>query len=56
MSDGSGLELCKEVREKVNFPIVFFTANDTEEDMVKGFEIGCDDYISKPLDVYKRQK
>ena len=31
LSDWSGLELCKEVREKVNFPIVFFTANDTEE-------------------------
>lgn len=51
LSDGSGLELCKEVREKVNFPIVFFTANDTEEDMVKGFEIGCDDYISKPFSI-----
>ena len=51
LSDGSGLELCKEIREKVNFPIVFFTANDTEEDMVKGFETGCDDYISKPFSV-----
>lgn len=51
LPDGSGLDLCKEVREKVNFPIVFFTANDTEEDMVKGFESGGDDYISKPFSV-----
>lgn len=51
LPDGNGLELCKEIREHVNFPIVFFTANDTEGDMVKGFECGCDDYISKPFSV-----
>ena len=51
LPDGNGLELCKEVRDKVDFPIVFFTANDTEEDMVKGFETGCDDYIAKPFSV-----
>lgn len=51
LPDGNGLELCKEVRDKADFPIVFFTANDTEEDMVKGFETGCDDYIAKPFSV-----
>lgn len=51
LPDGDGLDLCKDVREKGNFKIVFFTANDTEEDMVKGFESGCDDYISKPFSV-----
>ncbi|WP_346931175.1 response regulator transcription factor [Clostridium sp.] len=51
LHDGNGLEFCKEVRDKVDFPIVFFTANDTEEDMVKGFETGCDDYIAKPFSV-----
>lgn len=30
LPDGNGLELCNEIREKVTFPIVFFTANDTE--------------------------
>lgn len=49
LPDGNGLELCKEVIDKVDLPIVFFTANDTEEDMVKGFETGCDDYIAKPF-------
>lgn len=49
LPDGDGLEFCKEVRNKVDFPIVLFTANDTEEDMMKGFETGCDDYIAKPF-------
>jgi DNA-binding response OmpR family regulator len=51
LPDGNGLDLCKEIRRNVEFPIVFFTANDTEESMVKGFEVGCDDYISKPFSV-----
>lgn len=51
LPDGNGLDFCREVRDKVNIPIVFFTANDTEEDMVKGFETGCDDYIAKPFSV-----
>ena len=51
LPDGNGIELCKEIKDKVDFPIVFFTANDTEEDMIRGFEIGCDDYIAKPFSV-----
>lgn len=49
LPDGSGLKLCDDIRKRVNFPVVFFTANDTEEDMVKGFESGCDDYLAKPF-------
>ncbi|WP_346848723.1 MULTISPECIES: response regulator transcription factor [unclassified Clostridium] len=49
LSDGSGLKLCDDIRGSANFPIVFLTANDTEEDMVKGFESGCDDYLTKPF-------
>lgn len=51
LPDGNGLDFCREVKDKVNVPIVFFTANDTEEDMVRGFEIGCDDYIAKPFSI-----
>ncbi|WP_297137306.1 response regulator transcription factor [Terrisporobacter sp.] len=51
LPDGSGLDFCKEINDKMDFPIVFFTANDTEEDMIKGFESGCDDYISKPFSI-----
>jgi len=55
LPDGSGLELCRSINDKMDFPIVFFTANDTEEDTIEGFECGCDDYISKPfsMDVLK---
>ena len=57
LPDGSGLDLCKEIRDTGDFKIVFFTANDTEEDMLKGFENGADDYISKPfsIEVLKRK-
>lgn len=51
LPDGSGLDLCKELRNQIDFPIVFFTANDTEEDMIRGFESGADDYISKPFSI-----
>lgn len=51
LPDGNGVDLCKEIRENVDFPIVFFTANDTEEDMVKGFECGADDYLAKPFSI-----
>ena len=47
----SGLDLCKYIRKKSMLPIIFLTAKDTEDDIVKGFKFGCDDYISKPFSV-----
>ena len=32
-------------------PVIFLTANDTEKDMIEGFQAGCDDYIAKPFSV-----
>ena len=57
LPDGNGLDLCNDIRKDFKLPIVFFTANDTEEDMLKGFECGCDDYIAKPfsLEVLKHK-
>lgn len=49
LPDGSGLEFCKRIRETLETPVLFLTANDTEEDMLSGFSAGCDDYISKPF-------
>lgn len=49
LPDGSGLKLCKKIRETFETPVLFLTANDTEEDMLDGFSAGCDDYISKPF-------
>lgn len=49
LPDGSGLEFCKKIRQASEIPILFLTANDTEEDMLAGFSSGCDDYIPKPF-------
>ncbi|NLY20301.1 MAG: response regulator transcription factor [Tissierellia bacterium] len=49
LPDGSGIELCKDIRLTSDTPIIFLTANDTEIDMVSGLEAGGDDYISKPF-------
>lgn len=51
LPDGSGLDLCAEIRQTSDIPVIFLTANDTEENMIEGFEYGCDDYISKPFSV-----
>lgn len=51
LPDGSGIKLCERIREKFETPILFLTANDTEEDMLAGFRAGCDDYIAKPFSI-----
>lgn len=51
LPDGNGIDFCQQIRENSPIPIVFLTANDTEEEMVLGFQMGCDDYISKPFSV-----
>jgi two-component system response regulator RegX3 len=44
----SGKEVCKAVRATSDVPIIMLTAKDTEIDKVIGFEIGADDYVTKP--------
>jgi len=45
-----GLEVLKRIRSnKNNVPILVLTAKDTVEDMVKGLDSGCDDYLTKPF-------
>lgn len=51
LPDGSGLALCEELRRTSSIPVIFLTANDTEQDMIEGFERGGDDYIAKPFSV-----
>lgn len=51
LPDGSGMEFCREIRQKGDTPVIFLTANDTEKDMIEGFLAGCDDYIAKPFNV-----
>lgn len=49
LPDGSGLDFCREIRGVFASPILFLTANDTELDIVAGFETGGDDYVTKPF-------
>ena len=50
LPDGDGFEFVKELREgKSGIPVIFMTARSDEEDRIKGFELGADDYISKPF-------
>ncbi len=45
----SGFEFCRMVRRDSAVPIIFLTARTSEEDRVQGFDIGGDDYITKPF-------
>ncbi len=44
-----GLQVCRTLRAESDVPIVMLTAKTTEEDRVKGLELGADDYITKPF-------
>ena len=51
---GSGLDLCRELKtdsDKKLIPIIILTAKDDELDKVVGFELGADDYVTKPFSV-----
>ena len=49
LPDGSGYVVCKKIKEKGDLPVIFLTAYDDEVNVVMGFELGADDYISKPF-------
>ncbi len=50
LPDGNGLDLVKEIREKnLPYPIILLSANDTDADVVKGLDLGADDYVTKPF-------
>jgi len=48
LPDGSGIELCEELREGSDVPILFLSAKKTDDDIIAGFEAGGDDYLPKP--------
>lgn len=47
--DGSGLDFLTDLRRQSSTPVILLTANDLETDVVAGFELGADDYITKPF-------
>ena len=54
LPDGSGLDLCRKLKadqSTSSIPIIILTAKDDEVDKVVGFELGADDYVTKPFSV-----
>jgi two-component system response regulator RegX3 len=47
----SGLDVCRQIRQISNVPIIMVTAKDSEADKVSGLELGADDYVTKPFSV-----
>ncbi|RZJ26692.1 MAG: two-component system response regulator CreB [Haliea sp.] len=49
LPDGSGLDLCRDLRAHSNLPVLMLSAHGEEIDRVLGLELGADDYVSKPF-------
>ena len=49
LPDGNGFELYEKIIKKLNIPTIFLTAKDEENDIIKGLELGAEDYITKPF-------
>lgn len=50
LPDGNGYELCKSIKAAwPELPVIFLTANDMDEDVLAGYDLGADDYITKPF-------
>jgi two-component system, OmpR family, catabolic regulation response regulator CreB len=49
LPDGSGLDLCRDIRRTSDVPIVMLTAMSDEVDRIVGLELGADDYVTKPF-------
>jgi len=45
-----GWEICRRIREACETPVIMVTAKNTRPDVIKGFDLGADDYITKPFD------
>lgn len=48
LGDGSGFDICKEIRQNKDIPILFISARNTDDDKIIALTIGGDDYIEKP--------
>ena len=49
LPDGSGLDVCRELRSRSTVPIIMVTARGEETDRIVGLEVGADDYVVKPF-------
>lgn len=51
LPDGSGYDVCTQIKKQGDLPVIFLTAYDDEVNVIMGLELGADDYISKPFRV-----
>ncbi len=51
LPDGDGMAFCEKIRKNRSVPILFLTAKVTDQDIIRGLEIGADDYLTKPYDL-----
>ena len=49
LPDGEGFTFCQWVKAQQDIPVLFLTARDLEEDVLKGYDLGAEDYITKPF-------
>ena len=49
LPDGEGFSFCSWVQSRKRTPVLFLTARDLEEDVLKGYELGAEDYVTKPF-------
>lgn len=52
LPDGNGFDLCREIKaDYPQLPVIFLTANDLEENVLDGFDLGTEDYVTKPFNM-----
>ena len=52
LPDGNGFDLCREIKAvRPELPVIFLTANDLETDVLNGFDMGAEDYVTKPFNM-----
>lgn len=56
LPDGDGFQFCRWLKSKKQVPILFLSARDLEEDILSGYELGADDYVTKPFSMKILQK
>ena len=49
MPGTDGVEICRQIRQIANVPIIILSAKDSEEDRIKGISVGGDDYLTQPF-------
>ncbi|HJD30300.1 MAG TPA: response regulator transcription factor [Candidatus Blautia avicola] len=56
LPDGDGFWFCRWLKDRNQVPVLFLSARDLEEDMLKGYDLGAEDYLTKPFSIKILQK